>query len=293
MKKYRIALVSCGDFPELSGSEKLLPPVLRDSGHEVEVCIWDANDVVWQSYDAVVIRSPWDYYKKIPQFLAWLEVLEASGVNVINDIKTLRWNLNKSYLFELSQAGLPVIPSQLVAPSDQRTLHQIFEAMHSKDIIVKPVQSAGAWRTLRINSDNLADAALNFDDWRQEQDFLIQAFMPEIVDVGEWSLIYFDGQFSHALVKRAKAGDFRVQSEHGGTVQKADPSENISTQALKILKYLPRMPCYARVDGVLRDGAFLLMELELLEPQLFLDIEEKAACRFAEAILSHLQKVAV
>jgi glutathione synthase/RimK-type ligase-like ATP-grasp enzyme len=288
MKKYRIALVSCSDFPELFGGEKLLPLVLRDLGHEVDVCIWDANDVVWQSYDAVVIRSPWDYYKKIPQFLAWLDMLEASRINVINDIKTLRWNLNKSYLFELSQAGLPVIPSQLVAPSDQRTLHQIFETMQGTDIVIKPVQSAGAWRTLRINSSNLLDAESSFNTWRLEHDFLVQAFMPEIIADGEWSLIYFNGQFSHAVVKRAKLGDFRVQSDHGGTVLQADAPKNICTQALKILKYLPSMPCYARVDGVVRDGAFLVMELELLEPQLFLDIEEHAACHFAEAILSHL-----
>ena len=290
MKKHRIAIVTCKDFPELFGGEQLLLPVLRDLGHQVDVCIWDAPDVVWQSYDAVVIRSPWDYYKKLSQFLAWLDVLAVCKVNVINDIETLRWNLNKSYLLELSQAGVPVIPTRLVTSSDQRTLHQIFKAMQSKDIVIKPVQSAGAWRTLRVNSDNLADAELSFEAWRQEHDFLVQVFMPEIVADGEWSLIYFDGQFSHALLKRAKAGDFRVQSDHGGTVSKAYASENICRQAIRSLKHLPRMPCYARVDGVVRDGTFLLMELELLEPQLFLDIEAQAACRFAEAILSNLNR---
>jgi glutathione synthase/RimK-type ligase-like ATP-grasp enzyme len=218
-------------------------------------------------------------------------MLAACNVNVINDIETLRWNLNKSYLFDLSQAGFPVIPTQLVTSLDQRTLHEIFEAMQSKEIVIKPVQSAGAWRTLRINADNLADAQLSFNVWRREQDFLVQAFMPEVVADGEWSLIYFDDQFSHAVIKRAKEGDFRVQSDHGGTVSRADAPEDMCVQALKILKFLPRMPCYARVDGVVRDGVFLLMELELVEPQLFLDIEATAACRFAEAILNHLRKV--
>lgn len=289
MKKHRIALATCKDFPELSGGEELLPPSLRNQGHEVDVCIWDAKDVVWQGYDAVVIRCPWDYYKKIPQFLAWLDGLAACEVNVINDVKTLRWNLNKTYLFELSQAGLPVIPTLLVATTDQRTLHQIFEAVQCEDIVIKPVQSAGAWRTLRINSSNLAEAASSFNVWRREHDFLVQAFMLEVVVEGELSLIYVDGQFSHAVIKRAKTGDFRVQSDHGGTVLKADAPESICTQALKILTYLPRMPCYARVDGVVRDGAFLLMELELLEPQLFLDIEGRAASRFADAISRNLR----
>lgn len=289
MKKYRIALVSSEDYPELFKGEKLLPPALRDLGHEVDVCIWDDLDVTWRHYDAVVIRCPWDYYEKLPQFLAWLDLLEAGKVRVINDIQTLRWNLNKSYLFELSQAGLPVIPTELVATSDQRSLQQIFTAMQSEEIVIKPVQSAGAWRTLRLNLENLAAAELRFNDWRREQDFLVQTFMPEIVAAGEWSLVYFDGEFSHAVMKRAKDGDFRVQSNHGGTLLKADVPENICVQALKILQFLPRMPCYARVDGVVRDGAFLLMELELLEPELFLDIEAQAAHRFAMAILGNLR----
>lgn len=290
MKTYRIALVSSKDYPELFKGEKLLVPALRDLGHEVDVCIWDDPDVTWQHYDAVVIRCPWDYYEKLPQFLTWLDALAAGKVRVINEIDTLRWNLNKSYLFELSQAGLPVITTQLVALSDQRSLIQIFDAMLSEEIVIKPVESAGAWRTLRINFDNLAEYELRFNDWRREQDFLVQAFMPEIVDAGEWSLVYFDGQFSHAVVKRAKTGDFRVQSNHGGTVVKADAPKNICAQALKILQFLPRMPCYARVDGVVRDGAFLLMELELLEPELFLEIEAQAAHRFAMAILDNLHR---
>lgn len=292
MKKYRIALVSSQDFPELFKGEKLLLPALRDLGHDVDVCVWDDPDVVWQNYDAVVIRCPWDYYEKLPQFLAWLDALAACKVKVINDIETLRWNLNKSYLFELAQSGLPVIPTQFVAVSDQRSLHQIFDAMQSAEIVIKPVQSAGAWRTLRLNLDNLADAEPSFNDWRREQDFLVQAFMPEVVAAGEWSLVYFDGEFSHAVMKRAKEGDFRVQSNHGGSVLKEDAPENICAQALKILQFLPHMPCYARVDGVVRDGAFLLMELELLEPELFLEIEAPAAHRFATAILANLRDVA-
>ena len=290
MKKYRIALVSSQDHPELFGGEKLLVPALRDLGHEVDVCVWDAPEVVWQSYDAVVIRCPWDYYEKLPQFLAWMDALAACKVKVINDIQTLRWNLNKSYLFELAQAGLPVIQTQLVASTDRRSLHQIFAAMESKEIVIKPVQSAGAWRTLRINQENLADAQLHFNAWRREQDFLVQAFMPEIVADGEWSLIYFDGQFSHAVIKRVKEGDFRVQSNHGGTVLTADAPENMCAQALKILRFLPSMPCYARVDGVVRDGAFFLMELELLEPELFLELDAQSAHRFAKAILDNLNR---
>lgn len=290
MKKYRIALVSSQELPELFNGEKLLLPALRELGHTVDVCIWDTPFMAWQSYDAVVIRCPWDYYEKLPQFLAWLDELEAQQIHVINDLDTLRWNLNKSYLFELSRAGLPVIPTELVVATDQRSLRTIFTAMQSAEIVIKPVQSAGAWRTLRINLDNLAQAELNFNLWRTEQDFLIQPFMPEIVTAGEWSLIFFDGQFSHALVKHAKHGDFRVQSDHGGTVLPADAPPHVCAQTLKILQFLPRMPCYARVDGIVRGDEFLLMELELLEPELFLELEAQAAPRFAAAILAAIAR---
>jgi glutathione synthase/RimK-type ligase-like ATP-grasp enzyme len=290
MKKYRIALASSQDLPDLIEGEKLLLPALRESGHQVDVCIWDAPEVVWKNYDGVIIRCPWDYYEKLPQFSAWINALETENVHVINDIETLRWNINKSYLFELSQAGLPVIPTELVNSSDRRSLREIFDTTQSEEIVIKPVQSAGAWRTLRINFANLADTEPSFSAWREEQDFLVQPFMPEIVRAGEWSLVFFDGQFSHALVKRAKDGDFRVQSDHGGTVLKADAPASICKQALRILQFLPRMPTYARVDGIVRGDDFLLMELELLEPRLFLEIETLAAHRFATAILANLSK---
>ncbi|MBX9869797.1 MAG: hypothetical protein K2X63_08375, partial [Burkholderiaceae bacterium] len=114
---------------------------------------------------------------------------------------------------------------------------------------------------------------------------------PEIVSDGEWSLIFFDGQYSHALIKRPKLGDFRVQSDHGGTVQKMVAPERMREQALQILCTLETMPCYARVDGVVRDGQFILMELELLEPELFLELDPRAAPSFAQAILHSMARL--
>ncbi|WP_395004701.1 RimK family alpha-L-glutamate ligase, partial [Undibacterium sp.] len=209
-------------------------------------------------------------------------------VKVINDLDTLIWNLNKKYLFELSQKQLSVIPTICVTSDDQDSLAELMKQLDSKQIVIKPVQSAGAWRTLRVNMDNMLEVDRDFSVWRQEQDFLVQPFMPEIMSEGEWSLIFFNGVFSHALIKRAKTGDFRVQSDHGGTVQGIEVSAALRMQAQTILNALECMPCYARVDGVMRDGQFLLMELELLEPELFLELEEHAPQRFAQAILARL-----
>lgn len=287
-KTPHLAIVTSADLPELFGGEKLLLPALLELGIKTTICIWDDPAVVWQEFDAIIIRCPWDYHEKLPAFLHWLEQLRGLHVRVINDLETLQWNLNKKYLFELSQQDLPVIPSFCLAPSDQHTLTELMHLLKSDELVVKPVQSAGAWRTLRVTSENLAQVNREFAVWRLEQEFLVQPFMPEIMREGEWSFIFFDGEYSHALIKRAKPGDFRVQSDHGGSVEVIDAPPVMRVQALQILQAVKPMPCYARVDGVLRDGQFMLMELELLEPELFLELDPRAPQRFAHAIAQRL-----
>ncbi|MBC3808174.1 hypothetical protein H8K52_12540 [Undibacterium seohonense] len=285
-----LAVVTSADLPDLFGGEKLLPPALLEMGAKVSVCIWDDPTVQWQSFDAVIIRCPWDYHEKLADFLQWLERLSVMKLLVINDLATLNWNLNKKYLFELSSKQLPIIPSLCVTPEDLSTLAELMKELDSEQIVIKPVQSAGAWRTLRVNPDNIVEVDRDFAVWRREQDFLVQPFMPEIMQDGEWSLIFFDGEFSHAVLKSAKAGDFRVQSDHGGTVRSVAVSVNMQAQAQAILNALERMPCYARVDGVIRDGQFMLMELELLEPELFLEFDADAPQRFAQVIMRRLPR---
>lgn len=284
----KIALVTCADLPELFGGEQLLPPALRQHGVDVDICIWNDVNVQWHQYDAVVIRCPWDYYKHFAAYMAWLDELEKQKIVVLNDISLMRWNLNKKYLLELAQRGITIIPTEHVTQTDQRSLSDIMQAKAWSDIVVKPIESAGAWRTLKISQDNVEEADLIFKNWRKEHDYLCQPFMPEIVEVGEWSLIYFNGEYSHALIKCVKKDDFRVQSDHGGTCHAQIAPEHLRQQAKMILQALPHMPCYARVDGVVRDRQFMLMEIELAEPELFLELKDDAAEQFAKAILQHL-----
>jgi glutathione synthase/RimK-type ligase-like ATP-grasp enzyme len=288
MQSYHIALVTSADLPDLFGGEQLLPAALEALGMKVSICVWDAPHLDWTGFDAIVIRCPWDYHEKLPAFLGWLQHLEQLQLKVVNDLATLRWNLNKNYLFELQNAGLALIPSICLKPDDPRSLDELLTAMQANEIVVKPVQSAGAWRTLRIQNGHTALYENDFAQWRLEQDFLVQPFMPEIVTQGECSLVFFDGAYSHALIKRAKQGDFRVQSDHGGSVEAMQASPELIAQAEKILRALAQMPCYARVDGVIRDGQFLLMELELLEPELFLELAPHAATQLAQAIVKRV-----
>ncbi len=284
MTHTKLAIVACQAVPTLSFGEQRLPPVLAQRGIAVDICIWDDPAIRWQDYDVILIRCAWDYHHKLPTFLAWLDMLEAKKMKVINDIATLRWNLDKAYLLELAQANLAVIPTQRIQSTDHRPLAELIDAMQSDQIVLKPTQSAGAWRTFRVGHETAHQVQADFAQWRLQQDFLLQPFMPEIVSDGEWSLIFFGGKYSHTLLKQVRSGDFRVQSEHGGSVQRIDAPTSICAQAATFLQALPSLPCYARVDGIVRAGQFMLMELELLEPELFLDFEPLAAQRFADAI---------
>jgi glutathione synthase/RimK-type ligase-like ATP-grasp enzyme len=289
-QRKKIAIVTCADLPELFGGEQLLPPALRLHGVDVDICIWNDANVQWQQYDAVVIRCPWDYYEHFSSYMAWLNELERQDILVLNDIPTMRWNLNKKYLLELAQRGVAIIPTLLLSKSDQRSLTDIMNTQGWNEVVIKPIESAGAWRTLKVTQKNVAESEIIFANWRNEHDYLCQPFMPEIVEVGEWSLIYFNGEYSHSLIKCAKKDDFRVQSDHGGTCHVQEAPEHLRLQANMILQAIPTMPCYARVDGVVRDRQLLLMEIELAEPELFLELKEDAADQFAKAIIQNLKR---
>ena len=282
--KNRIAVVTSVDLPDLFGGEKLLIAALEQQQLAPQIVIWDDPLVDWKQFDLILIRCTWDYHEKLDTFRAWLSMLSTLDVIIVNQVSTMQWNLDKNYLFELQGKDCQVIPSISLQPEDARSLESLIDLMRVDEIVVKPTQSAGAWRTLRVNRGNAAAYEAVFGEWRREQTFLLQAFMPEIISQGEWSLIFFDGEYSHSLLKRAKDGDFRVQSDHGGTVLPQQASRDMQDQAQAILRSLTEIPLYARVDGVMRDGQFMLMELELIEPELFLEVDPLAAQRFASAI---------
>ncbi|WMW81418.1 hypothetical protein RF679_03835 [Undibacterium cyanobacteriorum] len=291
--KQRIAIATCAELPSLFGGEKLLIPELERLGHHVSVEIWDDPEVEWAHFDVVLIRCTWDYHEKLDAFMSWLEHLKQSTCLVLNSLESLMWNLDKRYLFELQSKDVNIIPGFCLEAADQRSLTELMDAINADEVVVKPVQSAGAWRTLRIRKNQLHEQASAFEQWRHEQAFMVQKFMPEIVAEGEWSLVFFNGEYSHSLLKRAKPGDFRVQSDHGGRVEAAFATQEMRQQACRVLEALPTTPCYARVDGVWRDGQFYLMELELLEPELFLEIDAQAPRRFSVAIQSAIDQAQV
>jgi len=289
---FRLAIATCAQFPGLHPDDVYFASVLERLGITPVVCIWNDPSVDWTAFDAVLIRTVWDYFRHYRTFLAWLDTLDRLRVPAINDTRLIRWNSEKRYLLDIQQQGVPIIPTR-VAPAG--CLPEILASAATDEIVIKPSVSGGAWHTLRgvAGSETLRQAIAKLP---VELDFLVQPFLPEIAAHGEWSLLYFAGSYSHAVIKRPASGDYRVQEEHGGFTTEATPDAAIIQAADKALAAIAALgydeQTYARVDGVVVDGQFRIMELELIEPSLFLAIRPDAAERFAADVLERLRCLA-
>ncbi|HKU59652.1 MAG TPA: hypothetical protein VJQ44_00450 [Gemmatimonadales bacterium] len=278
-----VALVTCAAHPELSSDDRLLLPALTAAGFEPLPRLWDDQAEPWARHAAVVVRSCWDYHHRPREFHAWLDRLAAEGARVFNPVPLLRWNADKRYLRDLAEAGIAVIPTAWVETCDEASLADLAGARGWRQVVVKPSVSATAFETWRAGPDVTGEDEQRFRRLTGERPALVQPYLPDI-ERGELSLVFLGGQYSHAVLKRPRPGDFRVQTDFGGTVEPIRPEEHVVAAATRILAAAPAPTLYARVDLCLVDGRAQLMELELLEPALFFAHEPRAAARFAEAL---------
>jgi glutathione synthase/RimK-type ligase-like ATP-grasp enzyme len=280
-----IALVTCSRLPDLTEDDRLLRDALVARGARVEATVWDAPGVVWTSFDRVVLRSVWDYHERVGDFLAWVDRLEGLRVPLWNPPATVRANSHKSYLADLGARGVPVVPMIELPRGATLDLGRLLEGWDWADAVVKPAVSASAYRTWRVSPATAPERQAELDRMLRDGDVLVQPYVPEITSAGEWSFVFFAGEYSHAVRKVPKAGDYRVQSELGGRVIVEEPTAALRRDAERIAAGIPRPWLYARVDAVERHGVLTLMELELIEPVLFLGEDARAPTRFADAIL--------
>ena len=284
---HRLALATCAHLPGIHPDDAQLASELARLGIEPVSCIWSDPAIEWSTFDAVLIRTTWDYFQRYHEFLDWLDRLP---VLTINNKALLRWNSDKRYLLELAQLGVDIVPASIASAE---RLPELLAGMPAQDLVVKPTVSGGAWSTVRgIAGDPGFERELSA--LPPTHDYLVQAFVPEIARDGEWSLLFFDGHFSHAVLKRAAAGEFRVQSQFGGTVEHIEPGAAMLASAKQVLAAVGALGypdhAYARVDGVVVDGSFKLMELEMIEPSLFLAERPEAAARFAGTLRRRLDQ---
>jgi glutathione synthase/RimK-type ligase-like ATP-grasp enzyme len=247
----KVALATSENFPSLSPDDGELAAELGALGVNAAPVIWSDASIDWSSFDAVIIRSCWDYHLRPDEFARWIESLP---VPVFNPREVIRWNMHKSYLFDLASRGVLIPRTEI-----------------RRDVIVKPAVSASAHNTHLLRGE-----------------VIVQEFVEEIIRDGEWSIVFFDRRFSHSAKKVPKAGDFRVQEEHGGTSLPVPAPQHVIDAAANIISKIEGDLLYARVDVVDRPQGVTLMELELIEPWLFLTLIPGMTRRFAEAIVKRL-----
>ncbi len=281
----RIAFVTSEPLPEVNGDDRLVANALRDRGFEVTAAVWNDPTVDWRQFASVVIRAAWDYHLDEHRYAAWLRRCETEDVNLWNPAAAVLANIDKRYLADFSDAGVAIVPIEYVERGQRQSLRTLLERCNWPQAVLKPAVSASAYGTWRTSLVTAAADQNRFDEELTRRSLLVQPFADEIVTSGEWSIVFFDGEYSHAVLKKPATGDFRVQEELGGHGQPRDPSPAIVEQARRVLSHASRPLLYARVDGIERDEQFVLMELEINEPFLYIGSSSGAATRFADAIV--------
>jgi hypothetical protein len=281
-----IAFVTYRDLPQLTSEDRSVCAYLQREGVKTRAVVWDEPAVAWGSYDAVVVRSCWDYHLRSTAFMDWLATLEQLQAPLWNPIPILRWNLHKNYLRDLQARGIAVPPTCWLERGTHAELEALLAAHGWREAVVKPAISATAHQTWRTTHTRANEDQQQFAGCLQQCDMLVQRFMEPVVDHGEWSLVFFQKQYSHAVLKQARTGDFRVQDDFGGTVAVMPPGSHLIEQAQQIVDVIEGPLLFARVDGIEQEGQLILMELELIEPYLFLQSDPQAVERFGSAILA-------
>lgn len=285
----RIAFVTSSVKPDFAGNDLQVVEVLKSAGTSVQPLPWDVDTAEWNSFDLVVIRSCWNYHHHPEKFKRWIDQMERQKVKMFNPLKITRWNLHKGYLKDLERQGVLLPETIWLNKGSKVTLSTVMSEKNWAKAVVKPAISATAFNTFLVSQSEADQRQQKFEGLLAEADLLIQEFITEVQEQGEWSLIFFDKKFSHAVIKQPAERDFRVQNDFGGSAKPSKPPAIVLSEAEKILALVDEPLLYARVDGVISRNRFLLMELELIEPMLFLEKENGSATAFANAMMAFIK----
>jgi glutathione synthase/RimK-type ligase-like ATP-grasp enzyme len=280
----KIAFLTCAKKPSITEDDQVLADVLVREGCVVDGVPWDSERVNSRDYDLLLLRSTWDYHLRPVEFRRWLSYVADADLPLFNPPAVVRWNVNKKYLFALKEKGVGIPEGVFIHQRDREKANDIIRNLKAERVVVKPAVSATAFQTHLMLRDDLMNDSSRLSNLFDHGDVIVQEFLEEIETKGEISVMYFGGKFSHAVVKQAKSGDFRVQTDFGGTVRLFQPSDSILNEVASILSKIPEC-LYARVDGLDIGGSFVLMELELIEPVLFFRESPDAAVKMAAEIL--------
>ena len=292
----RVAILRCGKLPsfvdweipnleELFEEDNLLMEGFREEGFQAEPVVWNNPDVDWNQFDIALIRSTWDYLDEQDRFLQVLSQIEASSCRLFNPLVTVRWNIDKHYLFDLEQWGVPIVPTFRASDVDSKFPSGLFASGGKVPLaILKPTVGLGASNSYRVSLDNLEKTLDELRTSQPQREYLIQPFIEDILTEGEWSFIYFDRKLSHVLLKKPAPDDYRVQGIYGGTVRAAEPAERDRLHAEAVLSKLPLDMLYARLDFIRVAGRLCVIEVELIEPIFSFNLVPESIFRLVAAI---------
>ena len=242
-------------------------------------------DTDWSDYDVVYICTPWDYQDNVDEFLAVLEEIDASSATLVNSLELVHWNLEKDYLRDLERRGAAIVPSLFRNELDASDVPSWFESHRTGTVVVKPLVGANADHITVVSKPVSEDAVVRLRETYSSRPFFVQPFMEYIVSEGEYSTFFFNGEYSHTILKKPAVNDFRTQEEHGAEILGVAAPQTLIDTARDVVARVQPQPVYVRADFV-RDerDRFLLMELELIEPALYLRTDPGSAARFARAV---------
>lgn len=264
--------------------DELVKKALEKDGLKVVRLSWDDPDFDWSSTNFVLFRTTWDYFDRFDEFSAWLTKI-SQQTTLINSENIIRWNLDKHYLLDLQQNGVHICESYFIEKGTSSTLKVLSEKYGLTNFVIKPCISGAARHTYQVNSETISEYESIFKKLISQEAFIIQPFQHNIVEKGEISLMIMNGEFTHAVLKIAKKGDFRVQDDFGGSVHNYNPTEEEIAFAEKAVNACPEKPMYARVDVFTdNNGKLAIAELELIEPELWFRNSPEAAAQLSKGI---------
>jgi glutathione synthase/RimK-type ligase-like ATP-grasp enzyme len=280
----RIALATYEQQTVRDGDLDFLVPALRRGGATVETPAWTDAAVDWGDFDLVMVSSTWDYHRKLERFRDWLAAVDAK-TKLRNPRETIEWNLDKRYLRDLEAAGVPTIPTIWTEPGTEEEIEATVAELGWGDVVLKPVVDLGAERLARVETKMVARILRSLDE-----PGMAQPFLPSVETEGELSLVFIRCEPTHGVRKRPAPGDFRVQPQYGAGHEWVEPPDEAIRIGRRALERAPGQPLYARVDLLADAGGLRLIELELIEPNLYLAANPAAADTLAAAILADARR---
>ena len=271
------------DLSNFECYDNLIISPLREFGWDCDFVSWESRNIDWDQYKSVIIRSTWNYQEKFENFIKVLSEIDTSSAFLYNSIDIVKWNINKQYLNDLEEKKIEIVPSMFYMNFNSKEIYELFSSFNSKKLIIKPCISANADFTYILDQNSFNDIIDTLKVFFKKREFIIQPFIENIKFEGEYSLIFFGNKLSHALLKTPKNSDFRVQEEHGGILKSIiNPEIDLIKFGERVIENLPEPCLYSRVDIVKHNNKFLLMEVELIEPSLYFNMDSKSSSRFAK-----------